>query len=106
MSTSGQIPLVELVYVHADGVFQWSGVCLQPCTVGEILARSGVLDARPEIVGDQLAVGIWGTIATWQQPVRGGDRVEVYLPLLIDPKDARRRRAHKGAGQREKQEKN
>jgi len=39
-----------------------------------------------------LAPGIWGRKADWQAPVREGDRVELYRPLKVDPKVARRQR--------------
>lgn len=37
-------------------------------------------------------VGVWGQLRSLDHPLRDGDRVEVYRPLVIDPKDARRRR--------------
>ncbi|WP_422846401.1 RnfH family protein [Acidovorax sp. M2(2025)] len=44
------------------------------------------------------ALGIWGRAAAAQAPVRDGDRVEVYRPLVVDPKVARRERfARQGA---------
>lgn len=38
------------------------------------------------------AVGIWGQPAALEDPVRDGDRVEVYRALRVDPKEARRLR--------------
>lgn len=40
-----------------------------------------------------LAVGIWSKLRDWQTEVRDGDRVELYRPLMLDPKEARRLRA-------------
>ena len=40
-----------------------------------------------------LAVGIHGRRVTLDTPLRDGDRVEIYRPLGVDPKEARRRRA-------------
>jgi putative ubiquitin-RnfH superfamily antitoxin RatB of RatAB toxin-antitoxin module len=54
-------------------------------TVRAALAAAG----RPEA----LAVGIHGRRATLDTPLRDGDRVEIYRPLVADPKEARRRRA-------------
>ncbi|HSV70652.1 MAG TPA: RnfH family protein [Methylibium sp.] len=42
-------------------------------------------------------VGLWGRRCSLQQPLRDGDRVEVYRPLLIDPKEARRARGRRGS---------
>lgn len=36
--------------------------------------------------------GIWGRKVSWTQPVEAGDRVELYRPLKVDPKVARRQR--------------
>jgi putative ubiquitin-RnfH superfamily antitoxin RatB of RatAB toxin-antitoxin module len=53
-----------------------------------------VLDAlRKAGLGKENAVGIFGEPAALETRLRDGDRVEVYRPLKIDPKEARRRRA-------------
>lgn len=44
---------------------------------------------------ETLAVGIHGRRVTLDTPLRDGDRVETYRPLAADPKEARRRRAHR-----------
>ena len=44
-----------------------------------------------------LVPGIWGRKTEWHAPVREGDRVELYRPLKVDPKVARRQR-FKGQG--------
>ena len=41
------------------------------------------------------AVGIWGRAAALDAPLADGDRVEIYRPLAMDPKEARRRRAQR-----------
>ena len=41
----------------------------------------------------QEKVGIFGRRASLDQPLAEGDRVEIYRPLAVDPKEARRRRA-------------
>ena len=41
----------------------------------------------------EVTVGIFGRIAHKDQRLHSGDRVEIYRPLLVDPKEARRRRA-------------
>ena len=48
---------------------------------------------------DALALGIWGRPCEATQPLRDGDRLEVYRPLLADPKDTRRRRQQLQKGQ-------
>ena len=45
------------------------------------------------MVIDPAAIGIFGRKAPPEQVLREGDRVEIYRPLIADPKEARRRRA-------------
>ncbi len=57
------------------------------------IERSGVLKAVPELRLETLEVGIFHRRCSLDAPVRDGDRVEIYRPLVLDPKDARRMRA-------------
>ena len=58
-------------------------------TVAEAIAAAGLTP------GGHVGVAIYGDIATADQRLRDGDRVELLRTLTIDPKDARRRRADK-----------
>lgn len=62
-------------------------------TVESAIRASGMLDKHPEIDLEQMRVGIFGKICALQDPVRDGDRIEIYRPLKADPKQARRERA-------------
>jgi putative ubiquitin-RnfH superfamily antitoxin RatB of RatAB toxin-antitoxin module len=59
---------------------------------GATLAQAALASGlwRPE---SGLALGLWGHRLPGDTPLAGGDRVEIYRPLLIEPKDARRHRA-------------
>ncbi len=57
-------------------------------TVADAVRAAG-LEADPETVG----VAVFGMVATPATVLREGDRVELLRPLLLDPKEARRRRA-------------
>lgn len=61
-------------------------------TVGDAIHASGLLQRCPELQADALAVGIWGAATTPVQVLCAGDRVEIYRPLKVDPKTARRER--------------
>ena len=61
-------------------------------TVGEAIERSGVLAAYPEISLVTQPVGIYAKKKTLDTVLRARDRIEIYRPLLIDPKEARRLR--------------
>lgn len=62
-------------------------------TVEQVVRESGILARFPEIDLSRNRVGIFGVAARLQDPVRDRDRVEIYRPLLADPKEARRKRA-------------
>lgn len=67
------------------------------CTAQEAVALSGIGDAFPTLALDDCQLGIFSRII--HEPANhvlaDGDRVEIYRPLLLDPKDARRQRAKK-----------
>lgn len=61
------------------------------CTVLDALRASG-LCARHALDEADLRVGIWGRVQPPAAPLRDLDRVELYRPLRVDPKEARRLR--------------
>lgn len=63
-------------------------------TVADALRESGLLQ-RHGIEAAAAAVGVWGALAELQSVLRDRDRVEIYRPLLVDPKEARRLRQKK-----------
>lgn len=63
------------------------------CNVALAIRRSGILQLFPEIVLAKSAVGIYGRRTTLDAALRDNDRVEIYRPLQIEPKQARVLRA-------------
>ena len=61
-------------------------------TVRDALRASGLLHAGSGVDLTQCKVGIWGKLRGLDHPLRDRDRVEVYRPLKVDPKEARRQR--------------
>ena len=61
-------------------------------TVLQALRASHLLERHPEIDLASLKVGIWGRLKPLSELLRDRDRVEVYRPLKVDPKEARRQR--------------
>lgn len=62
-------------------------------TVEEAIERSGITSRFSEIDLDVNKVGVFGELVGLTDRLRAGDRVEIYRPLSVDPKEARRRRA-------------
>ena len=60
---------------------------------GSRIDRSGILDIFPEIDLGKQKVGIFSQARGLMDIVKEGDRIEIYRLLVIDPKEARRKRA-------------
>jgi putative ubiquitin-RnfH superfamily antitoxin RatB of RatAB toxin-antitoxin module len=67
-------------------------------TIGQAIEASGVLARFPEINLVTQPVGIYSKKKTLETVLRERDRVEIYRPLVADPKDSRRKRAAKKQG--------
>jgi hypothetical protein len=91
---------VEVVYALPDKQ-RVVRVPLPACglTAAEALDRSGLLHEFPEIAARPLVLGIYGVACEPSRPLGDGDRVEVYRPLVHDPRALRRERAA-GTGNR------
>ena len=63
--------------------------------VEQAINASGLLNRFPEIDETGIKAGIFGSVRKLDQPLEQGDRVEIYRPLIHDPKEARRQRAAK-----------
>lgn len=84
---------VEVVYALPHEQTVLAVDLTAPATVADAIERSGVLARFPELASPELKVGIYGRLTGLDEAVRDGDRVEIYRPLIADPKDARRHRA-------------
>jgi uncharacterized protein len=62
-------------------------------TILAAIERSGILQQFPEVDPRRDDGGVFGKRVTLDTPLREGDRVEIYRPLIADPKAARRERA-------------
>ncbi len=65
-------------------------------TLEQAIVQSGVLERFPEIDLSVNKVGIFGKVAKKDTVLSPGDRVEIYRPLIADPKEARKKRAAEG----------
>lgn len=64
-------------------------------TVAEAIELSGMQRYFPEMNVDKNRVGIWNRSCKLTDTVKNNDRIEIYRPLIADPKENRRRRAER-----------
>ncbi len=64
-------------------------------TLMEAIRASNVLQRHPGLDLAQARLGIWGRVQSPETVLRERDRVEIYRPLQVDPKEARRLRYRK-----------
>ncbi|EJL6843541.1 RnfH family protein [Vibrio cholerae] len=90
---SSEMIHVEVVYAlpHEQRVLKL--VVEQSATVEAIIRTSGILQMYPEIDLTVNKVGIFSRNVKLDAKVRDKDRIEIYRPLLADPKEIRRKRA-------------
>lgn len=67
------------------------------CTARQAVELSGLAESFPELLLTDCKLGIFSRLLDdpAQHILQEGDRVEIYRPLLLDPKEARRQRARK-----------
>ena len=84
---------VVVAYSPAAGQVDVVNLTLpEGATVLQALRESGLLERHPGIDPASQKLGVWGKLRTPDDVLRDGDRVEVYRPLTVDPKEARRLR--------------
>ena len=90
---------VEVVYAAVDRQELLSVTVPEGATVRTALLKSGIDQAFPELDLANCPVGIFGKVIIDPDSrlVQAGDRIEIYRPLLVDPKEVRRQRAAKAA---------
>lgn len=88
--------VVEVVYAQPDEQILLKQSVPAGTTVAEAIHASGVLVRYPEIDLAHNKLGIFGKLAKADTVLRDKDRIEIYRPLIADPKEVRRKRAEEG----------
>jgi putative ubiquitin-RnfH superfamily antitoxin RatB of RatAB toxin-antitoxin module len=88
---------VEVVYAAVDRQWLQTLQLQADATVNDALRLSQIATEFPELDLTQCALGIFGKVVPGHRLLESGDRVEIYRPLLLDPKEVRRLRAAKAA---------
>lgn len=87
---------VEVAYARPDAQVIIPVKVNAGATLEDAINASGVLEQFPEIDLGANKVGIFGKLAKLGATLRAGDRIEIYRPLIADPKEVRRQRAAEG----------
>lgn len=87
---------IEVVYglLHEQSLLKFEveeGVAIK-----EAIMQSGMLEKYPEIDIETVKVGIFGKMKKMAEVLREKDRIEIYRPLIADPKEVRKKRAAEG----------
>ena len=84
---------VDVVYANAEQQILRHVELVQGSTVMQAIDASGIVEMLPRGAVDPERLGIFSRKVSSQQIVQAGDRIEIYRPLILNPMDARRRRA-------------
>jgi putative ubiquitin-RnfH superfamily antitoxin RatB of RatAB toxin-antitoxin module len=88
--------VVQVAYSPRAGVVDEAALTLPAgSTVAVALRVSGLFERHPGaavLAGAPGNVGVWGRLRPPEHVLRDGDRIELYRPLQVDPKEARRLR--------------
>jgi putative ubiquitin-RnfH superfamily antitoxin RatB of RatAB toxin-antitoxin module len=83
---------VGVCYAEADRQLWLRFEVPEASSVEEVIRYSGILQRFPEIDLTSQKVGIFGKLVKLDAPVKDGDRVEIYRPIVADPRTVRRRK--------------
>ena len=92
---SGKIN-IEVVYALPDEQVLFRQQLPDGITVAEAIRLCGILEKYPGIDLAANKLGIFGKLAKLDTALRDKDRIEIYRPLIADPKEVRRKRAEEG----------
>lgn len=87
---------VELAYALPNVQTLLSIHVPEGSTLEQAIQQSGILEKYPEIDLATAKVGVWNKAVEMDTVLRDKDRIEIYRPLIADPKEVRRKRAEAG----------
>lgn len=86
---------IEVTYALPEKQFLLPVKVAEGTTIEDVIIASGILTLRSDIDLKKNKVGIYSRPAKLGDVVQEGDRIEIYRPLIADPKELRRKRAEK-----------
>ena len=87
---------VEVAYALPDKQVILALAVEPDATLEQVIRASGILEQFPEINLAHNKVGVFGKLGKLTDTLHPGDRVEIYRPLIADPKVVRKQRAAQG----------
>jgi putative ubiquitin-RnfH superfamily antitoxin RatB of RatAB toxin-antitoxin module len=87
---------VEVAYARPDRQVIIPVELPEGATLEQAIAQSRIQEQFPEIQLQTAKVGVFGKLSKLSATARTGDRIEIYRPLLADPKEVRKKRAAEG----------
>jgi len=87
---------VEVAYALPDKQLIVAVDVVPETTLEEAIRASGILERCPEIDLARNKVGVFGKLGKLSDTLYADDRVEIYRPLIADPKEVRKKRAAEG----------
>lgn len=88
---------VEVAYALPQKQYLYRVVLPAGSTIEEAIRKSGILLIRTDIDLATNKVGVYSRPVKLTDEIQDGDRIEIYRPLIADPKELRRQRAEKSA---------
>ena len=86
---------IEVVYGVPDKQSILAITVKESTTIEQAIIESGIMSLFEDIDLAKNKVGVWNRVAKLSDELEEGDRIEIYRPLLADPKEVRKRRAEK-----------
>lgn len=84
---------VTVAWASTAGVHLLAVEVPDGASLRDAVVASGLLALEPQLAAESLSLGVFGRLQPPDRRARDGDRIEVYRPLTVDPKEARRIRA-------------
>lgn len=95
MAEAAHVIEIQVCYAELDNVVLREVTVKAGTTIDQAIEASNILQHLPATVKTESKKGIFGKLKPGHTVLRNGDRIEIYRPLIADPKDSRRRRAEK-----------
>ena len=87
---------IEVIYPLPHEQVLFKVAVPKGATIKDGITASGILKHYPDLLLEQLDIGVFGKLAALDTLLKAHDRIEIYRPLLADPKEVRKQRAAEG----------